>query len=307
MVPLISARIEASFGRRASNRSATRGRPPVMSRVLEVSCGIRAITSPTPTCAPSATPTRALAGRKYWAGTSTWQQQVITIHTHHLHSRANIFAGGWTVFGIQNFNVGQTGQFVSLTLDRDAFFHAHVGHGTFHFGNDRVGVRVPLSDDGTSVNLVAFLHGNHGTVRQLVTLALTTEVVGDGQLTRAGNRYQVAVQALYVLQVVQANSTAVFNLNTVSCRGPACRTTDVEGTHGQLGARLTNRLGRDHTNGFADVDLVTTSQVATVALGANAVAGFAADRRTHDHFVDAVQLDEFNPLLVNQGTGRNLG
>ncbi|MCY1515360.1 hypothetical protein D9M68_499430 [compost metagenome] len=41
-----------------------------MSRVFEVSCGIRAITSPTPTWAPSATPTRAFAGRKYWAGTS---------------------------------------------------------------------------------------------------------------------------------------------------------------------------------------------------------------------------------------------
>jgi hypothetical protein len=42
-----------SFGLRASNRSATRGRPPVMSRVFEVSCGMRAITSPTDTVAPS--------------------------------------------------------------------------------------------------------------------------------------------------------------------------------------------------------------------------------------------------------------
>ncbi|MNY20636.1 hypothetical protein D3C86_1541260 [compost metagenome] len=70
MVPLISARIDGSFGRRASNRSATRGRPPVMSRVFEVSCGIRATTSPTFTLAPSDRLTRVLAGRKYWAGTS---------------------------------------------------------------------------------------------------------------------------------------------------------------------------------------------------------------------------------------------
>ena len=32
-----------SFGRRASNSSATRGRPPVMSRVLAQSSGIRAM------------------------------------------------------------------------------------------------------------------------------------------------------------------------------------------------------------------------------------------------------------------------
>src|SRR5690606_25353186 len=91
----------------------------------------------------------------------------------------------------------------------------------------------------------------------------------------------------------------------VGSRGTARGTTDVEGTHGQLGTRLTDRLGGDDADSFTDVHLVTASQVATVALGADAVAGFAADRRTHDHFVDAVQLDELDPLLVDQGTGRN--
>ena len=45
-MPEYSARIAGSFGLRASNRSATRGRPPVMSRVFELSCGSRASTSP---------------------------------------------------------------------------------------------------------------------------------------------------------------------------------------------------------------------------------------------------------------------
>ena len=54
-VPVTSASMPASFGERASNSSATRGRPPVMSRVFDVSCGIRASTSPTPTCWPSFT------------------------------------------------------------------------------------------------------------------------------------------------------------------------------------------------------------------------------------------------------------
>ena len=47
--------IAASFGRRASNSSATRGRPPVMSRVLALSVGIRAMTSPAFTCPPGST------------------------------------------------------------------------------------------------------------------------------------------------------------------------------------------------------------------------------------------------------------
>src|SRR5476651_2702193 len=236
---------------------------------------------------------------------STRQQQILTINTNHLDRRTNVFTCCRTVFGIQHFDVGQTGEFVGLTLDRDAFFHAHVGHGTFHFGNDRVSVRVPLGYDRASVDLVAFLHQNHSTVRQLVTLALTTEFVRDSQFAGAGYRYQVTVQTLNVFQVVQTNDTAVLDLNAVSSRGPACRTTDVERTHGQLGTRLTDRLCSDYANSFTDVYLMPASQVTTVALGADAVTCFAADRRTYDHFVDAVQLDELDPLLVDQSTGRN--
>ena len=54
-VPVTSANIPASLGERASNNSATRGRPPVISRVFDDSCGIRANTSPTPTSCPSLT------------------------------------------------------------------------------------------------------------------------------------------------------------------------------------------------------------------------------------------------------------
>ncbi|VVN45648.1 hypothetical protein PS624_05759 [Pseudomonas fluorescens] len=115
----------------------------------------------------------------------------------------------------------------------------------------------------------------------------------------------MTIHSLNVFQVVQTDGTAILHLNAVGCGSTACRTTDVERTHRQLGTRLTDGLGSDNANRFTDVHLVTTSQITAVALGANAIAGFAADRRTHDHFVDAVQLDEFNPLLVYQSTGRN--
>ena len=44
--PSFSAMIALSFAFRASNNSATRGKPPVISFVLDVSFGKRAITSP---------------------------------------------------------------------------------------------------------------------------------------------------------------------------------------------------------------------------------------------------------------------
>ena len=177
--------------------------------------------------------------------------------------------------------------------------------GTVTYGDDWVSVRIPLGHDGTSVDLVAFLHRNHCTVRQLVALTLTTEFVGNRQLTGTRHGYQIAVGALYVLQIVQTDGAAILHLDAVCSRGPACRTTDVERTHGQLGTRLTDGLGSDNTDRFTDVHLMPASQVTTVALGADTVAGFAADRRAHDDFIDAVQLDEFNPLLVYQRTAWN--
>ena len=54
-VPVTLASTAASFGERASNNSATRGKPPVISRVFCDSIGIRAKTSPTSTFWPSLT------------------------------------------------------------------------------------------------------------------------------------------------------------------------------------------------------------------------------------------------------------
>ena len=53
VMPLYFARIAASFGFLASNKSATLGNPPVISLVLEDSNGILAITSPALIFAPS--------------------------------------------------------------------------------------------------------------------------------------------------------------------------------------------------------------------------------------------------------------
>src|SRR5690606_24089418 len=94
-----------------------------------------------------------------------------------------------------------------------------------------------------------------------------------------------------------------LDLDAVLSGGPAGGTTDVEGTHGQLGTRLTDGLGSDNTHRLTDVDQVTTSQVATIAGGAHAVAGLAGDRRTHDDLIDTVGLDEGDQFRLGDGTG----
>src|SRR5699024_2309289 len=52
-------------------------------------------------------------------------------------------------------------------------------------------------------------------------------------------------------------------------------TAGMEGTHGQLGARLTDRLGRDDADAFADLDALAVGHVGTIAPGADADMGAA--------------------------------
>src|SRR5690606_8592805 len=56
------------------------------------------------------------------------------------------------------------------------------------------------------------------------------------------------------------------------------RTADVERTHGQLGARLADRLRGDHADSLTDVDRRAAGKIATVALGAHALIGLAHQR-----------------------------
>ena len=66
----------------------------------------------------------------------------------------------------------------------------------------------------------------------------------------------------------------------------------MEGTHGELGARLTDGLGGDDADGLADVDEVAAGQIASVALLADAMTRFAGNRRAHP---DLIHTRFFNP------------
>jgi hypothetical protein len=100
-----------------------------------------------------------------------------------------------------------------------------------------------------------------------VALALTAVVVGDQHFARTGND---DLRALAVGHVTHGRGEADgavrlgFHRRRHCCT--RCRTTDVEGTHGQLGTRLTDRLRCHHTDCFAGVDQQAAAQVAAVAL-----------------------------------------
>src|SRR5690606_4543211 len=78
------------------------------------------------------------------------------------------------------------------------------------------------------------------------------------------------------------------------------RATDVERAHGELGARLADRLGGDDAYRLADIDRRTASEVAAVAGGAAALAKVAGKRRADAHRLHLVGFDDIDVLLGEQ-------
>src|SRR5271170_1142322 len=105
------------------------------------------------------------------------------------------------------------------------------------------------------------------------------------------------------LDVVQANGALALDLDTVGRRRSRSRAADVEGTHGELSARLADGLRRNDAHRLADVDAMSATQVAAIALSANAVTGFAGNGRTHHDLIDAHFLQQLDQFLVDQYAG----
>ena len=229
--------------------------------------------------------------------------QLLALLVHQAHRWANILAGRRTLCWVDHGDTGQACQIVGLALDGDVLFHAGELHRSRHFRDDRVSVRIPGGNHIAGGHFSVVGNGNGGTVGQLVALALTTADVGYRQLSGAGYGNQVAITALDKFQVVQTHSTFGFHLDAISRSSPRCRTTNVEGTHGQLGTRLTNTLGRNNTNGLAHIDAMATGQVTAITHGTNAVAGFTGNRRTNLDLVDTHFLQAFHPALIQHGAG----
>src|SRR5437763_4000822 len=85
------------------------------------------------------------------------------------------------------------------------------------------------------------------------------------------------------------------------------RAADMERAHRQLRPRLADRLRRNDTDGFAEIDRRATREIAAVALAANPVLGFAGQNRPDLHLLDAGGEDRVDMLLENHLARRDDG
>src|SRR5699024_627190 len=82
----------------------------------------------------------------------------------------------------------------------------------------------------------------------------------------------------------------------------ATDTTLVEGTHGQLGTRLTNGLCSNNTDSLSDINLLAGSHGLAVALSTNTGWGLAGKYGTNLDVLDASLDQKVNVELGQVGT-----
>src|SRR6185369_7843977 len=76
-------------------------------------------------------------------------------------------------------------------------------------------------------------------------------------------------------------------------------TTDVERTHGELGAGFTDGLGGDDADRFTEFDQATGREVAAVAMDADALLAFAGEHRADADAINAGIVDIAGLVLVD--------
>src|SRR5690606_14885364 len=195
----------------------------------------------------------------------------------------------------------QAGDLVDLLDDRDAFDQVAVLNDATELGEDGRSELVPLRYHGARSNTLAVFAAQHGTVHQAVVLTLATRVIHDHELTVAVHHHQNAVFTPNDLGMAQMDRALGACLQHVLLDfATRRRATDVERAHGQLSTGLTDGLGRDDADGFANVDTITTCEVAPVAGRTHAAPGLTRQHGANHHLFDTGVFDPADRRFVER-------
>jgi hypothetical protein len=253
-LPSTSPMIAWSFGLRASNSSATRGRPPVMSCVLVVARdlpddlalmrlavrGRRCSRRPEQAGGPRSAEVRQLEGL---AGRSLGSRRA------RAGPRSATRRRTWR----------QAGDLVELLDHRDALDDVAELHDTGDLGEDRHRERVPFGQELPRLYLVALAHLEHRSVDQAVMLALATRVVDHQDSAVAVHDADGAVfffARLAPRMRTKPSSRASSELCSILPRAAAPPMWNVRIVSCVPGSPIDS--AGDDADGLADVDLVAT-------------------------------------------------
>ena len=134
--------------------------------------------------------------------------------------------------------------------------------------------------------------------------ALGAVGIGDGNDQVAAHRDQVAVRILGDVAVLDLDGAFEVRLDE-RLLGDLRRAADMERAHGELGARLADRLRGDDAHRLAHIDRRAAGEIAPVALAADAAAGLAGEHGADLDLLHAGIDQLLDVRLLEQGRVRH--
>src|SRR6185437_3977407 len=199
--------------------------------------------------------------------------------------------------------LGDAGRFVDLLRHRHALDQVFETDHPVDLGEDGPGERIPLGDPLAALDLVALVDLEPRAVLETMHGALDPATVGDDHRDIARHRHEIAIRVARDIAVADLHLAVEVRLDERLVR-ELRRAADVEGAHGELSARLADRLRRDHADRLAHVDGGAAREIAAVARAAHPVLGLAGQDRTDLHLLDSgggdrghVFLDDHPPRV----------
>ncbi len=198
----------------------------------------------------------------------------------------------------------ETGHLVHLLLHGLPFDDIPELDRSVHLGENRYGEGIPFGDQVAPLLVPRSLHAapvRHLDVRPVrngILPAAPSLIVQDMNLPVAVHDHQAAGFALDGIEIHESDDPVMPRLQGgmfLEFR----RTADMEGPHGQLGTRFTDRLGGDDPDRLADIHETPAGQIAAVAHGADPVFRFAGQHRPDVDLLDPGVIDLFRQRLVD--------
>src|SRR4029079_2465610 len=156
---------------------------------------------------------------------------------------------------IDDHRVGDTGRLILPLADRHAFDQILEVDNALHRGEHRAGIGVPLGEAIAALDLGAVVHAQMRAVRQPVHGTLGAVLIGHDQDGVAAHDHEAALAVLHHVALLDLHRAVEVRLQGRLIDNLGARhTAQMEGAHGELRARLADRLRGDDAHGLAHVD-----------------------------------------------------
>src|SRR5690606_33419802 len=177
-------------------------------------------------------------------------------------------------------------------------------HDSAHLSEDRLSKLVPFGDRGPGFNPIALFHLDDSAIEQSMMLSLATRVIDDHKFAVSVHDHRLTILSRDEIRPANTDGALMAKLQLVGFNlTTSCRTTDVEGTHGELSTGLTDGLRRNDAHGLTHVHHVSSSQIAPVTHGTDATTRLTGKHRTNHDLFDPSVLDTADMCLFKHAVG----